>query len=533
MTGRRAMRYVWAVLLCTALLASLPLVAGWRAAGSPERWQEVGRPPRIFPDYAGTVIPPNIAPLNFRVEEEGVEYFVRLHSASGPGLNIRSRTGRIVIPARQWRELVRASMGGEVCFDVYVRHEDGGWSRFETMASTIAQDAVDGYLVYRLIHSVHNLYVTMGIYQRNLETYNESLVLDNSSFDNGCMNCHTFAANRPDLMAIQVRRGRVDYGNVMVLVEGARARKVDTRTAATPAPAVYMSWHPSGGLAAFSMNKVRQFFHTSRGEARDVCDLDSDLALYLANLGQVVSAPVIARPDRLETYPTWSPDGRYLYFCSAPVLWSDREKVPPEHFAEVRYDLMRVRCDVEARTWGPLETVLSAQETGKSITLPRISPDGRFLLFCMSDYGCFPIHHANADLYMMDLRTGRHERLTINSEHADTWHSWSSNGRWFVFSSKRLDGLLARPYLAHVDEAGHVSKPLLLPQEDPDFYDIFLKTYNVPELVKARIPARGEDIAGAIRSEESLTAGLPITAATPQATTTVPTVDGGPWTPRR
>jgi len=533
-SGRPPIRYAAALLACAALLAGVWVWAAMRRPGPPGQCGRAGRPPRLSPDYAGAVIPPNIAPLNFRVAEAGVAYFVRLRSASGEGVSVASRSPSITIPAKAWRDLLRRNRGAELRLEVYARAADGHWDQFDTVRSTVAEDEVDSHVVYRLIHSVYNLYVTMGIYQRDLESYDESLVLDNASFDDGCMNCHTFAANRPDRMAIQVRRGRVDYGNAMVVADQAGVRKVDTRTAVSPAPPAYMAWHPSGRLAAFSMNKVRQFFHTSRQEPRDVLDLESDLALYLADSGEVVSTPDIARPERLETYPAWSADGSYLYFSSAPILWSDREKVPPDRFNEVRYDLMRIRCDVEAHTWGPLETVLSAQETGRSITLPRLSPDGRFLLFCMSAYGCFPIHHADADLYMMDLRTGGYRRLEANSEQADTWHSWSSNGRWFVFSSKRPDGLLARLYLAHVDEAGNVGRPFLMPQEDPSFYDTFLKTYNVPELVTGPVRVRGEDIAGAIRSDKWAKAELPVTAATPRAEGgPAPYSDGGPWQPRR
>jgi hypothetical protein len=229
----------------------------------------------------------------------------------------------------------------------------------------------------------------------------------------------------------------------------------------------------------------------------------------------------------METYPCWSADGRYLYYCSAPQPWGDSTDLPPEGYKEIRYDLMRIACDIDKAEWGEPETVLSAAETGLSITLPRASPDGRFLAFCMSDYGCFPIYQESADIYLMDLGTREWRRLPVNSERADTWHSWSSNGRWLVFSSKRENGLLARPHFSHVGTDGTVSKPFVLPQRDPGFYDALLKTYNVPELIAEPVRLHGEDLAVAVRS-------LPEKALTTQASPGGggPAPEGTPWLPR-
>ena len=71
---------------------------------------------------------------------------------------------------------------------------------------------------------------------------------------------------------------------------------------------------------------------------------------------------------------------------------------------------------------------------------------------------------------MIDLGGGKIDTLqVVNSEMSDTYHSWSSTGRWFVFASKRDDGLYGKPYFAHVSAGGKVSKPFLLPQKSPSF----------------------------------------------------------------
>ena len=254
----------------------------------------------------------------------------------------------------------------------------------------------------------------------------------------------------------------------------------------------YTCWHPSGKLAAYSINDVRQFFHTAREEIHDVVDLDSLIVYYDVERRQIKTTPALSDKKRLETYPAWTPDGKHLYFCSAPLLWTDMDTVPPKGYERVKYDLMRASYDIETDTWGPAQTVLSATETGLSILLPRVSPDGRFLLFCMSEYGCFPVYQPTSDLYLMDLTTGQYHKATANSEYTESWHSWSSNSRWIVFSSKRQGGLFTRPYISYVDETGRTHKPFVLPQERPSYYDSCCQLYSVPELVTGPVTVQSK-----------------------------------------
>ncbi|MCK4375219.1 MAG: PD40 domain-containing protein, partial [Candidatus Brocadiae bacterium] len=328
------------------------------------------RSPRIRPDYADTVIPSNIAPLNFCVEEPGTRYYVKISSARGEAIEVASAKPQIVIPLREWKRLLGENRGRQLRFDVYAGGPDGSWRRFETITNTIAHEDIDAYLVYRLMNVLYNYYTKMKMYQRNLETHDESLILDNMSFGGGCMNCHTFFDNRTEKMIIQMRGGPGDCGSGMILIQDGVVSKVDTRTRFNAGLAAFASWHPSGRALAFSTNKVRQFFHSARTEVREGIDLRSDLALYVLDSHAVTSTAGISDPGRLETWPAWSPDGQHLYFCSAPLLWSEAEETPPQRYGQVKYDLMRIGYDVKTRSWRELETVLSASQTGLSITLP-------------------------------------------------------------------------------------------------------------------------------------------------------------------
>lgn len=461
---------------------------------------------RIHPDYRDTVIPPNIAPLNFVIDEPGTAFGVRIRSKGGNSIDITSRTNRIIIPSKQWRGLIDSNLGGELSLDIHVRGNDGEWSRFLPIVNKIADVPVDRYLFYRLMKPIYIIRVNLAILQRDVETYEETTVLTNRTSNGGCINCHCFASNHPDRMIVQCRPGdERSLWSGMTVVRGSEIFKVDTRALiGNPESnrgrlplslAAYSAWHPNGRLIAFSANNISQFFHAV-GENRDVFDAESDLGIFDIQSNTVITVPQISAPDRLETFPTWSPDGKFLYFCST-------EPRKQAHFREVKYDLMRVACDADSGEWGPVEAVLSSADTGLSMTEPRISPDGRWLLFCMSEYGSFPAYQPSSDLYLLDLESGDYHALDeVNSPLCESWHSWSSNSRWIAFASKRCDGVFSRIYFSYVDETGHVHKPLVLPQEDPTYYDRLIKTYNVPELAVSPAPARGTELTTVMRSGE-------------------------------
>jgi len=319
-----------------------------------KQWHDMRRPASIRPDYTGMVMPPNIAPLNFLVQEDGVSYYVRVHSNTGPAIDVCSNSPKIVIPEKRWHKLLDLNRGEQLYFDVYVKTNEGRWNRFSSIGNKIANENIDSFLVYRKIHPGHNMWRRMAIYQRNLESFSESAVLDNEYYKRGCVNCHTFCNNRPNKMLLGIRSA--EYDSSALLAADGTVKKIGTKFG-------YTSWHPSGRLVTYSVNRVGQFFHTARSEVRDVIDLDSLLVYFLVGSETVKTAPNLSKKDRLETYPAWAPDGRYLYFCSAPMVWSNRIEGVPEHYDEIRYDLLRISYDIEKDKWGELETVLSAEDT--------------------------------------------------------------------------------------------------------------------------------------------------------------------------
>lgn len=444
---------------------------------------EAKRAPVIEPDYENVVLPPNIAPLNFAVKEKGKRFKIHIYGSNSESIDISSKNGRIKIPIKAWKKLLLQNSGGEYYCDIFVQDDSGQWTQYETFKNIIAREKIDNHLVYRLINPAFKFWNKMGIYQRNLENFDEKPVMVNRLTDGNCMNCHNFCANDPSDMVFHMRAGK---GSGSYIAVNGDWHKVSLKTAFNRGGA-YPSWHPNKNLIAFSVNSLNMFYHAI-GESRDVLDLKSNIVVYNIKKNMITASPQIADEQRMETFPAWSADGRYLYFSASDPLEDFINKETNElAYDKILYDLMRVAYDADTGKWGDLETVVSSDKTGKSAIIARPSPDNEYVMYCVVDYGSFSIYHKESDLYLYDVKTKESHPLEINSDDTDSFHSWSSNSRWFVFTSKRGDGFFSRPYFSYIDDRGQVYKPFVLPQKDPAFYGSFLINYNVPEIAKGAI----------------------------------------------
>jgi hypothetical protein len=123
-------------------------------------------------------------------------------------------------------------------------------------------------------------------------------------------------------------------------------------------------------------------------------------------------------------------------------------------------------------------------------------------MFTLADYGNFSIWHKEADLYLLNLETGRYRPLEqVNSNDTESYHSWSSNSNWAVFSSRRVNGLYTMPYFAWIGNDGKAGKPFLLPQKDPNFYLNSFYSFNIPEFVDDNISLSVKEIEEAYNME--------------------------------
>jgi hypothetical protein len=441
------------------------------------------RLPTLFPDYAGIIIPLNIAPLNFIVKENAVEYCVNFYGDDNGGFKVISRQPKIIIPIQKWKKLLKNNVNRNIYFKVSIKLNNGTWNCFQPVQNRVISDLIDPYIVYRHINAALYFWKDMSIVQRSLESFDESDILSNSNTDYNCMHCHTFNKNDPDEMVLHIREA---HGGTFIKTKD-KTLWLNTKTPHTLSPFVYPAWHPSGKYIAFSTNRIHQFFFGSGHRLNHVFDIASDIVVYDIQKNMVFTSPKIASRN-LENLPNWSPDGKYLYYINCPYgVKSNQDSL-------MRYDLMRIHFDETTHDWGNPELLISAENSKMSASFPEASPDGRFVLFCMADYGYFTIGNPSSDLYMLDVRTGKYNKLGINSDQTESFHNWSSTGRWIVFASKRNDGIITLPYISYVDTSGIAYKPFVLPAKDPESLESRLFNYNRPVFVKDKVKVSQDEI---------------------------------------
>jgi len=452
--------------------------------------QKINQMATIEPDYTGVTIPENIAPLNFLVKEKGEAYYVKITGANNQAVTVASTDGIIQIPEKKWKNLLSKNKNGKLNYQVFVKNDDK-WSQFDSFENMVASAPVAPYLYYRLLYPGYESWTEISIVQRSMESFDERPVVENNVVDQNCVNCHSFNQKNPDDFLFHMRGS---MGGTYFLTDG-KLKKVNLKTKEMDFGAVYPRWHPSGNYVAFSSNKIVQRFHAVENKKIEVSDLASSLVLYDVVKNEMMDIPLGNKKLYMDTYPEWSPDGKNLYFCRTAQIGEQY------NYRDIKYNLYRVSFNPESRKFGEPTLVFDAAAIGKSVSFPRVSPDGNTLVVTVDNYGCFPIWHKEADLYSINLNDFSVSKMKVNSDFTDSYHSWSSNGRWLVFSSKRGDGLTARPYIAYIDENGKSCKPFILPQEDPTFYSHFIKTFNIPEFAKAEVSLSPGEVREAARKE--------------------------------
>ncbi len=441
--------------------------------------------PPIFPDYCNVTVPYNIAPLNFMLPADQYEECVaRITSPDGKQQTYGNGV-KVQMPEDEWRAMMEASKGKGLKVEVWGK-KGGEWQSFSPFEIHVASAPIDEYVSYRLIEPSYVAWTYMEISQRNVTSFEETQIFNNditaTDREKGqCINCHSYQNYKTDNMLFHVR---LSNGGTVIVNDG-KPSMVDLKRDYTISGGAYPSWHPSAKLVAFAACKTRQAFHTANHNKIEVFDLASDIILYDVVTDSV--SIVCNDTTTLEVYPTWSPDGKYLYYCkTVPLPEELRGKDIRSTYEKVQYNLCRRSFDLKSHKFGEEEMVYDAVSQDKSATLPRISPDGRYLLFAQGRYGCFHIRHSDGDAVCIPLGEQNPQPVDMtkfNSEgFADSYPTWSSNGHWIMCSSRRGDGNYSRIYFSYFHD-GKVEKAFMLPQEDPEENIYRLLCYNRPEFM--------------------------------------------------
>ncbi|MEO8133952.1 MAG: tetratricopeptide repeat protein [Betaproteobacteria bacterium] len=210
------------------------------------------------------------------------------------------------------------------------------------------------------------------------------------------------------------------------------------------------------------------------------------LVFYDRDAKTFTALPGADDPQYVQTNAVWSPDGKEIAFARTKALRAEHleqqnsalldEKDVPEFTVQkkpFRYDLYRIPFnDGKGGTPEPIE---GASSNGMSNFFPKYSPDGKWIVFCQAK--SYMLLQPDSELYIVPTAGGAARRLRYNTARMNSWHSWSSNSRWLVFSSK-VNTPYTQLLLTHIDENGNDSPPVLLERfTSPD------RAANIPEFV--------------------------------------------------
>jgi hypothetical protein len=184
-------------------------------------------------------------------------------------------------------------------------------------------------------------------------------------------------------------------------------------------------------------------------------------------------------PHYVQTDGVWSPDGKYIVFARAEAR---DPRVPGQAPAlhandpgetQIQYDLYRITFN--DGKGGVPERIAGASENGMSNNFPKVSPDGRWIVFVQCKNG--QLMRPDSQLYIVPFAGGVARRMRANTRLMNSWHSFSPNGRWLVFSSKARSPY-TQMYLTHIDANGNDSPAILI-----DNATAANRAVNIPEFV--------------------------------------------------
>ena len=364
-------------------------------ASVPAQFTDIKKTPPIYPDYVDVTIPVNIAPLTFELEDSCDEIVARF--TAGDYQLVCG--GKAVQPEMDdWRELVSKAVGKDINVEVFIRLGEEWW-RYQPFHITVSPDSIDPYISYRLISPSYVAYEELTLNQRCLENYDEEVMVNNmlcgKETTGQCVNCHNYQMYNPQRMQFHARQF---HGGTVIAYDG-RLSKINMRNDSILSAGVYPAWHPWLPLIVYSTNKTSQSFHTRNLNKIEVFDAVSDLIAYDVTKNEVTN--IENEENEFEVFPVWAPDGKTLYYCSANFEFRDtvsHEVEVVRRYSQVKYNLYKKSFNPDTYEFGPRELVFQADSLDQSATLPRVSPDGRFLMFTMGHYGVFHIWHREADL---------------------------------------------------------------------------------------------------------------------------------------
>ena len=211
----------------------------------------------------------------------------------------------------------------------------------------------------------------------------------------------------------------------------------------------------------------------------------SILAFYDRTTGEIKSLPGADDPLYVQANAVWSPDGKTIVFARALAKNSYDPNAPLARKAndpnenEIQYDLYSIPFN--NGQGGVARPLAGAADNGKSNAFAKFSPDGKWIVYVQAENGL--LMRPDSELFIIPAAGGTARRLDCNTSLMNSWHSWSPNSRWLVFSSKHPKPFTVM-HLTHIDAAGQDSPAILIPNSTA-----YNRAVNIPEFVS--IPGDG------------------------------------------
>jgi Flp pilus assembly protein TadD len=309
-----------------------------------------------------------------------------------------------------------------------------------------------------------------------------------------CGNCHSFSGNG-SVLGLDV-----DYGNdkgAYAILPVSKEMVLDDKKIITWSDYKKGDGNVTFGLLSQVSPDGRYVISTVKDRAVFVATPDiwfsqlffpikGILVVYDTQTGTFKPLPGADDPEYVQSNPTWSRDGKTIVFARTKAYKKDvvanatsvllSEKDVPEFVNDkepFKFDLYRVPFN-EGKG-GKAEPIQGASHNGKSNYFAKFSPDGKWIIFCKAEN--YMLLMPDSELYIIPAEGGEARRLRANTPRMNSWHSWSSNGRWLVFSSK-ANTAYTQLFLTHIDEQGESTPPVVL-----DRFTGSDRAANIPEFV--------------------------------------------------
>ncbi len=486
------------VFICCFFIIKLVNTPNYYIVQTSKAHDSVQKIPLLFP-FDSTVFPPEICAPSFRWEEGNKrirKWLISISFQDGfSPVNVFSDSSHWIPSETLWQQIKQHSHEQNANISIIGIRNFSSYSLGKISIRT-STDSVGAPLFYREVNLPFNEAVKdpskirwrFGSISKNIPP---PVVLQNLPV---CGNCHSFSANG------KVMGMDVDYANdkgSYAIVHVGRSMTLDSSTIMTWSDFKKQDKQKTFGLLSQISPDGNWVISTVKDHSVFVAKPQLDfsqlffpikgiLALYRPQKKEFTELQGANDPQFVQSNPVWSPNGKTVYFIRSKAFHLDVKNnqvlLTAAECADFlkngkpfRYDIC---CVPFNNAKGGAATLLpGASNNGMSNYFPRISPDGKWIVFCKS--ANFSLLQPDSKLFIMPAGGGEPRLMKCNRSLMNSWHSFSPNGKWMVFSSKGLS-IYTQLYLTHIDEKGMDSPPVLL-----DWMTAKDRAANIPEFVNA------------------------------------------------